>query len=142
LQFVEAPVPLSEVVTTQPVRVSGTIGVELAGQPSTRIAFVLEGDHGALWTTRVAIQPGNSRDLLVSTYAHGALLGRLLVPARLSRGVRSLRLEVTRDQRNGGPPTLLGRATVALSAPAAPAGFALVATPGVAVDLDAARLAQ
>jgi hypothetical protein len=142
LQLVEAPAPLSEVVTTQQVRVSGTIGVELAGRPSTRIALVLEGDHGALWTTRVTVPAGNSADLLVSTYAHGALLGRLLVPARVSRGVRRLRLRVTRDQRNGGPPALIGRATLALSAPAAPAGFALVATPGGAVNLDAARLAQ
>src|ERR1700722_3822565 len=67
LQLVEAPVPLSEVVTTQPVRVSGTISVELTGQPSNRIALVLEGDHGALWTARVAVPPGNPGDLLVST---------------------------------------------------------------------------
>jgi hypothetical protein len=141
LQLVEAPVPLSEVVTTQPVRVSGTIELELEGQPSRRIALELEADHHALWTARIAVPPGNSRDLLVSTYARGSLLGKLLVPAgRLPGGLRSLRLQITPGQRNDGRPVPGSGAGVELSAPAVPAALALVATPGVAVDLDGASL--
>jgi hypothetical protein len=141
LQLVEAPVSLSEVVTTQPVRVTGTIAVNLEDRPSLRIALVLEGDRAALWTARIAIPPGNARDLLVSTYAGGSLLGSALVPAAsLPGGRRGLQLLIAHTGRSFGRPVPLGGAAVSLTVPAPRAAFALVSTPGVAVDLSSASL--
>jgi hypothetical protein len=141
LQLVEAPVPLSEVVTTQPVRVGGTITLDFDDQPPYRIALVLEDDGHAFWTARVAAPPRSPHELLVSTYSRGSLLGSTLVSTRgLPSGLRSLQLRMTPTQGNGGRPLAAGTAAVAVPVPAQKAAFAMVATSGVDVDLRAARL--
>jgi hypothetical protein len=149
LQLVEAPTPLSEVVTTQPVRVAGTIAVSVEGQAPAhvegqtppQVSLVLEGGSAATWMARVAAAPGNSRDLTVTTYLGGASLGSTLVPAtKLPGGRREVRLSVTPTNARPGPPLAARPGATTLTAPAAKAAFALVATNGAAVDLNAMRL--
>jgi hypothetical protein len=140
LRLVRAPTPLSEVVTTEPARLAGTIAVSLEGQASAQVNLVLEGGH-ATWMARVAVPPGNSRDLAVSTYLGGASLGSTLVTAvGLPGGRREVRLSVTPTHSRPGPPISLGPGAATLTAPAAKAPFALVAANGAAIDLNAMRL--
>ena len=142
LRLVRAPTPLSEVVTTQPARLAGTIAVSLEGQASTQVNLVLGGGHAA-WVAHVAVPPGNAHELAVSTYLGGAPLGSTLVTAvDLPGGRREVRFSVTPTAGRPGPPIALGGGAAALTAPAAKALFALVATSGTAVDLNAMRLGQ
>jgi hypothetical protein len=140
LRLVRAPTPLSEVVTTQPVHLAGTIAVSLEGQASAQVNLMLENGH-ATWMTRVSVPPGSSHDLAVSTYLGGAWLGSTLVKAvDLPGGRREVRLSVTPTHGRPTPPISLGAGEATLTAPAANAPFALVATNGAAIDLNAMRL--
>lgn len=140
LRLVRAPTPLSEVVTTQPARLAGTIAVSLEGQAPAQVNLVL-GEGHATWTVHVAAPPGNSRDLAVSTYLSGALLGSTLVTGvDLPGERREVRLSLAPTNGRPGPPTSLDPGTAMLTAPAAKAPFALVATNGAAIDLNAVRL--
>jgi hypothetical protein len=143
LRLVRAPTPLSEVVTTQPVQLGGTIAVSLEGRASARVNLVLEDAH-APWTATVTVSPGSSHDLAVSTFLGGALLGSTLVKAvDLSGGRRAVRLSVTPTTvATPGPPVSGGAGEATLSAPATKVPFALVATTGSAMDLNAMRLGQ
>jgi hypothetical protein len=141
LRLVRTPAALSEVVTTQPARVAGAVGVSLGGQPSARASLVLEGGGVATWMARVAPTPGDSRDLTVSTYLGGVPLGSVIVSAiDLPGGRREVRLRVTPTQGRPGAPRSAHDGTAALTAPATEAPFAVVATSGVAVDLSAMHL--
>ncbi len=140
LRLVRAPTPLSEVVTTQPTRLAGTIAVSLGGQASAQVNLVLESGRDT-WMTRVAVPAGNSRDLVVSTYLGGASLGSTPVTAiDLPGGRREVRLSVTPTSSRPGPPIPLGPGAATLTAPATKAPFALVAASGAAIDLSAMRL--
>ena len=143
LQLVRAPTPLSEVVTTRPVRLAGTIAVSLEGRASDKVNLVLEDGH-ATWMARVTVPPGSSRDLEVSTYFGGAWLGSTLVnPVELSGGRREVRLSVTTTVGTvPGPPVSGGAGEATLTAPTAKMPFALVATNGAAIDLNAMHLEQ
>jgi hypothetical protein len=142
LQLVRAPTPLSEVVTTQPVRVAGTIAVSLEGRPSAQVNLVLE-DGGATWTAHVEVPPGTSHELAVWTSLGGAPLGSTLVKAvELPGGRREVRLAVTPTHGPPTPPVSLGAGEATLTAPAAKAPFALVATDGATIDLNATHLEQ
>jgi hypothetical protein len=141
LRLVRTPAALSEVVTTQPAHVAGTVGVSLGRQPSARASLVLEDGGAATWTTRVAATPGDSRGLTVSTYLGGVPLGSVIVSAiHLPGGRREVRLSVTPTHGRPGAPRSVHEGTAALTAPAAEAPFAVVATSGVAVDLSAMHL--
>lgn len=141
LQLVRTPAPLSEVVTTQSVRLTGTIAASLSEQAGNQVNLVVEGGPGAEWVARVAVAPGRSRDLVVSTYFDGALLGSKRVTATaLPGGRREVRLAVTPTDARPGPPLAAGRGAVTLPSPAVNAPFELVATSGAAIDLSAARL--
>jgi hypothetical protein len=126
LQFVRAPTPLSEVVTTQPVRLEGTIAVSLEGRASDEVNLVLEGGH-ATWMARVTVPRGSSHDLVVSTYLGNVLLGETLVnPVHLAGGRREVRLSVTTTPAAvPGPPVSGGAGEATLTAPAAKMPFAL-----------------
>jgi hypothetical protein len=140
LRLVRAPTPLSEVVTTQPAYLAGTIAVSLGGQASAQVNLTLERGH-ATWMARVAVPPDNSHDLAVSTYLGDAPLGGTLVAAvNLPGGRRGVRLSMAPTHGRLGPPISLGPGAVTLTAPAAEAPFALVATDGAAIDLKAMRL--
>jgi hypothetical protein len=143
LQLVRAPTPLSEVVTTQPVRVAGTIAVSLEGRPSAQVNLVLE-DGGATWTAHVEVPPGSSRDVAVWTSLAGASLGGTLVKAvELPGGRREVRLNVTTTTASvPAPPVPLGAGEATLTAPAGKMPFALVATSGAVIDLSATHLEQ
>jgi hypothetical protein len=143
LQLVRAPTPLSEVVTTQPVRVEGTIAVSLAGRASAQVNLVLENGH-ATWMTRVTVPPGSSHHVAVATYLGGESLGTTLVKAvDLPGGRREVRLSVTPTTAAvPAPPASGGADEAKLTAPAAKAPFALVATEGATIDLSATRLGQ
>jgi hypothetical protein len=141
LQLVKAPTPLSEVVTTQPVHLAGTIAVSVQGGGS---AVNLALDDGHHWTTSVTVPPESSRDLDVSTYFGGALLGSTRVNAvDLPAGRREVRLSVTPTVAAvPGPPVSGGAGEATLTAPGAKAPFALVATDGAAIDLSGTHLGQ
>ena len=119
LQLVRAPTPLSEVVTTQPVRLAGTIAVSLEGRASDKVNLVLE-DGPATWMASVSVPPGSSRDLKVSTYLGGAWLGSTLVNAvDLPGGRREVRLNVTTTSvAVPAPPVSGGAGEATLTAPA------------------------
>jgi hypothetical protein len=141
LQFVRAPVPLSEVVTTRPVRLAGAIVVSLPALVGTHLAFVLEGRSGAHWAARLSLAPGKPDDLLVSTYVGRVLLGSELARARMTPdGRRELRLGLTDARDHPGAPVDVGAGSVTLTAPAASAPLAVQSTSGVALDLQAADL--
>lgn len=141
LRLVRTPAALSEVVTTQPVRVAGTVDVSLSGRPSARANLVLEDGSAATWTARVAATTGDSRELTVSTYLGGVPLGSTRVSANdLAGGRREVRLSVTPTYGRPGAPRSPRRGTAMLTAPAAEAPFAVVATNGVAIDLGAMHL--
>jgi hypothetical protein len=143
LRLVRAPTPVSEVVTTRPVHPAGTLTVSLEGRASAHVNLVLEGGH-APWTASVAVPPGSSRDLAVSTWLGGALLGSTLVKAvDLPGGRRAVRLSVTPTLAATPAPPVTGVAGEAtLPAPTAMAPFALVATNGAAIDLNGMHLSQ
>jgi hypothetical protein len=143
LQLVRAPTPLSEVVTTQPVRLEGTIAVSLEGRASDKVNLVLEDGH-ATWMASVTVPPGNPRDLVVSSYLGDAPLGSTLVKAvELPGGRREVRLSVTPTVATAPAPPIAGGAGEAtLTAPTAKMPFALVATNGAAIDLNATHLEQ
>jgi hypothetical protein len=143
LQLVRAPTPLSEVVTTQPVRLGGTIAVSLEGRASSQVNLLLEDGH-ATWMARVSVPPRSSRDLEVSTYLGRRLLGRTLANAvDLRGGRREVRLNVATTQAAVPAPPASGRAGEAtLTAPTAKMHLALVATTGSAMDLSATHLGQ
>jgi hypothetical protein len=141
LRLVRTPAALSEVVTTQPVRVAGTVGLSLTGQPWARANLILEGGGGAAWMARVAASPGDSHNLTVSTYLGGVPLGSALVTATdLPGGRREVQLNLTPTHGRPGAPRSLHDGTATLTAPASAAPFAVVATSGVAIDLSAMRL--
>jgi hypothetical protein len=143
LQLVRTPAHLSEVVTTHPVRLAGTIAVSLEGRPSAQLNLVLE-DGGVTWTAHVAVLPGISRDVVVSTELDGALLGTTFVNAKdLPGGRHEVRLSVrTTPAAVPAPPVSGGGGEAVLTAPTAKMPFALVATTGSAMDLSAMRLGQ
>jgi hypothetical protein len=131
------------VVTTQPVRVAGTIAVSLEGRASSQVNLVLEGGH-ATWTARVEVPPGSSHDLAVWTSLGGASLVSTLVKAvELPGGRRAVRLSVRPTAAAVPAPPVSSRAGEAtLTAPTAKAPFALVATSGAVIDLNATHLEQ
>jgi hypothetical protein len=143
LQLVRAPTPLSEVVTTQPVRLAGTIAVSLDALASSQVNLVLEDGH-ATWMAQVTVPPGNSRDLAVFTSLGGASLGSTLVKAvDLPGGRREVRLSVLPTTAAvPAPPVSGGTGEATLIAPATKLPFALVATNGAAIDLNATHLEQ
>jgi hypothetical protein len=143
LRLVRAPTPLSEVVTTRPVRVAGTIAVSLEGRASAQVNLVLE-DGGAPWAAHVEVPLGSSHDLAVSTSLGGASLGTTLVKAvELPGARREVRLSVTPAVAAAPAPPVSGRAGEAtLTAPTAKMAFALVATTGAVIDLNSTHLEQ
>jgi hypothetical protein len=143
LRLVKAPVPLSEVVTTQPVDVTGTIAVSLTGGYPNRISLVLGGSGAGAWTAQVAVPFGNSRDLEVATYFGATRLGSILVPStKLAGGGRGIRLQIASTRHRPTAPAATGPATATLQTPAGKAPLALIATSGANIDLSAARLQQ
>jgi hypothetical protein len=140
LQLVRAPVPLSEVVTTRPVRLSGAVAVSLEGRPGAQVNLMVKGGRGADWTARVAAA-GKSHGVTVSTYLAGKPLGsRTLSTVTLPGGRRGVRLSVIPTRGQLGAPIAGGPGAAALTAPVANAPFAVVATSGSTVDLDAVHL--
>jgi hypothetical protein len=147
LQLVRTPAALSEVVTTQPVRLSGTVAVSVEDRRGAQVDLMIKGAGArAGWTARVAAvgkSRGNAHDVTISTYLAGKPLGsRTLTTVTLPGGRRGVRLSVTPTRGPLGPPIAAGPGTATLTAPVAKAPFALVATSGSAVDLHAVRLAH
>ncbi len=140
LEFVRAPVSLSEVVTTQPTRLSGTISVSLEDQAGSQLEFVADGGSGASWALHVVPAPEKLHELLVSTYHDGARLGQVLVRALVLSNKRlSARLSFT-PTSDLGSPAAIAPAVAAVTAPAAAAPLEVLATHGVAIDLKRAHL--
>jgi hypothetical protein len=140
LKLVRTPAALSEVVTTEPVRVAGAIAVTLEARATNQLDLVVEGGAGAEWLTRVQAVHGKSDELTVSTYLDGRLLGSARVPATVLRGgLRRLNLDLTSDGRSG-PPSLAGVGAATIASPPIKAPFELVATDGAEIDLGATRL--
>jgi hypothetical protein len=142
MQLVEAPVPISEVLTTQPVQVSGTIILRLAKKAESQIALVLEAGGAATWTARVATVRDNPRLLTVTTYLGGVRLGSTVVTAgRLPKGQLWVKLALTPTSARPGPPSSVGHKAVArLTVPTAKAPLSLRATNGTAINLKRAHL--
>jgi hypothetical protein len=137
LSLVRTPTPLSEVVTTKPVQLAGTLSVSLEAQPSSQINLKLE--HGRdTWMVHVAPSPRNSPDVVVSTYLGNTLLGSKLVPTtRASGQLREVRLSIEPTHGNLGPPIPVVGDRVTLTAPLARVPLAIVASAGAAINLDA-----
>jgi hypothetical protein len=141
LKLVRTPAPFSEVVTAQPVRLSGAITVSLEKRAGAQVDLVVEGGSHGEWLARVASASGGSRDLVVSTYLGGALhASKRVTAATLPGGRRGVRLEVTPTNGSIGPPRSTGTGVATLTAPAVKAPFALVASSGAEIDLSATRL--
>jgi hypothetical protein len=135
LQLVDAPVPLSEVVTTGPVHARGSIALRFKDPAAEHAELVLEAGSGARWVVRVTGAHGSSRELAVSAQLGDSTLGSGLVRARkLPGGWLGVRLRLTPDRRPGAP-QVTGAGAVTLTAPVAQAPFAVIAADGVAVDL-------
>jgi hypothetical protein len=141
LELVRAPVPLSEVVTTEAVSPSGTLAVSLEDQSSAQLGIVVEGGSGANWVARITPAPRRPHDLIVSSYLDGRLLGSALARASTqSNGRLAVRLGVTPVHDRPSVPIVVAPGVVALTIPAVKASMALLATHGVAVDLNRVRL--
>lgn len=141
LQLVRAPVPFSEVVTTQPVSVHGTIALSLEGATATQVELVLGGGSRGSWVAHLVSTPSKSGEVLVSTQTGATLLGSVRVRAsKLPGGRLGLRLGVTPTSSPQGPPVSTGPGAVSLTAPAAKAPFAVIASDGATLDLHATSL--
>jgi hypothetical protein len=138
LQLVRAPVPLSEVVTTQPVRAEGAIGVTLAGGTAKPIVLALEGGSKSSWAARLVTTPGQSSTVLVSTLLGSTSLGSVRVHAtNLPGGRLGLKLNITPTHARPGPPVATSQGEATLTVPEAKARFAVIAPPGISLDLEA-----
>jgi len=142
LQLVEAPTPLSEVVATQPVQISGTMSVTLGAGSSAQVDLVLEHGSTVAWVAHVTTIRGDSRDVEITTYVGGTQSGSSLAPATsLPGGKRQLRLHVIPGDGIGSAlPS--GREVTALAVPAEKDTFSVVATSGVALGLNDARFTR
>ncbi|HEY3960333.1 MAG TPA: hypothetical protein VGL68_07475 [Solirubrobacteraceae bacterium] len=141
LKLVRTPTPLSEVVTTQPVRLQGAVTVSLESRASSQVDLVFGAGSRGEWVARVTPVAGRSSAVVISAYFAGALLASKRVAATtLPGGRRGVRLEITPTSGSAGPPLPAGTGRVTLTAPAVKAPFAVVATPGVEIDLGATRL--
>jgi hypothetical protein len=143
LSLVKTPVPLSEILTTRPVRVGGTIAVTLGGSTPARLDLVLGGAGNPIWTAEVVSSPSDPRELTVSSSEGGRFLGNTTVTAaNLPGGRRGLRLDVAATSARPGGPSTDGGGAATLTAPATRTTFALSATEGIAVNLEGASLAS
>lgn len=141
LQLVRTPASFSEVVTTQPARLSGTLTVNVEAQPAARVELMVDGGAGANWTARVTPAPGRPHDLAISTYLDGVLLGSEILAATKSPGGRlGARLSMTPTSARPDAPIAHGAGAAALTVPATKAPFAIVATSGATIDLHALGL--
>jgi hypothetical protein len=141
LWLVRTPAPLSEVLTTRPVHLAGTIKLRLQGGSARACTLILENAGAAIWTARVAESAGDSRELTISTFLGRRSLGSTLVTAaQLPGGMREVQLDVRPAAPPYSPPLPAGPGAVTLTTPAASATLALLATDGVEFDLSAARL--
>jgi hypothetical protein len=141
LKLVRTPTPLSEVVTAQPVRLRGAVTVSLGSRADSQVDLVLGGGSRGEWVAHVAPVAGRSSTFVISTYLAGSLLASKRVSARaLPGGRRVVRLDLTPTFGSVGPPLAVGTGVATLTAPAVKAPFAIVATPGVEIDLGATRL--
>jgi hypothetical protein len=143
LNLVRSPVPLSEVVTTQAVRVAGEITVSLEGRADAKVELAVAGEGGADWDVRVSEASSKSRELTLRTYRDGVPVANgLLSAAVLPGGRRQVRLRlVTADSHVAGS-VVVGRREATLTVPAAAAPFSIVASNGAAIDLRALRLSH
>jgi hypothetical protein len=141
LKLVRTPAPLSEVVTTQPVRLQGAVTVSLEGRAGSQVDLVLGGGSRGEWAARVTPASGRSSALVISTYLAGSLLASERVPARiLPGGRRGVRFEIAPTNGSPSPPLPSGTGVATLAAPAVKAQFAVIATPGAEIDLSATQL--
>lgn len=141
LSLVRTPATTSEVVSTQPVQVGGTVTVGLKDWATTRVNLEVQGGSGARWVASVGAAPGSSREVLVSTYLGKTLLGSQRVPAaNLTGGLRGVRLGLQPTSARPGRPISSAAGAATLTAPRMKAPFALVATDGAVIDLQAMRL--
>jgi hypothetical protein len=141
LKLVRTPVPLSEVVTTQSVRLRGAITVSLESRAGSQVDLVLGSGSRGEWAARVEPVAGRPSAVVISTYLAGALLASKRVPATtLSGGRRGVRFEIAPTNGSPSPPLPIGTGVATLTAPAIKAPFAVLATPGSEIDLGATRL--
>ncbi len=141
LQFVRAPVPLSEVVTVHPVRLAGELTMSLEDRVGAEVDLVVEGGSGADWEARVTVASSKSRDLVVSTYVDGARVASKLAPTvTLPGGRREVHLGLTPTGSHVGSPVTVSRDDAMLMVPTVKAPFALIASAGAKIDLNAMHL--
>jgi hypothetical protein len=138
LQLVRAPVPLSEVVTTQSVRAGGAVELSFAGDTAKEIVLALEDGSTSRWAARVTTTPGGSSALLVLTRLGNTLLGSLRVHAtQLPGGRLGLQLNLRPTHSRPGAPVAAGQRAATVTMPEAGARFAVIASAGTALDLHA-----
>jgi hypothetical protein len=131
--------PLSEVLTTRPVRAGGTIAIQLSQRASSQVDLVVR-ERTRRWRVRVAASPAGSRYLTVATYLGGTALGSSRVVAtRLSNGRRGLQLSLVATRGRLGAPLPTGPGAATVASPATSATVALIATQGTEVNLNAMR---
>ncbi len=143
VRLVAAPVPVSEVVTTESVSVRGTISVTLEEGAASQLTLVLGPGAADSWRARVAQVPGHPRELAVVAYQGATRLGEAIVTAkRLPQRRVGVALRVQPASTRPGAPSVVDRAEVALTVPLAKAELALLAGSGATADLRKAHLVQ
>jgi hypothetical protein len=143
LALVATPAALSEVVTTRPVHVGGSIGVSFGEheQAPAKLDLVLAGLRQGSWTAQMATLPGSPSRVAITTYLGGVRLGSTeIATTRLANARRVVRVALVPTGARPRAPLARPDAGVRLTVPAAAGAFALVASRHVAVNLSAAHL--
>jgi hypothetical protein len=141
LSLVRTPARLSEVVTTQPVAVAGSLAISLGKQTGNEVDLALEGENAVLWEIRVTPASGQAHDLEITSYAGGALLGSTLVPdAALPGGRLGVKLRITPASGTEGRSVTAGVGEATIAPPTTKAPLEILATAGAEIDLDGLNL--
>jgi hypothetical protein len=143
LKLVRTPAPLSEVVTTQPVRARGTIALSVQHADGAQVDLELDGESGSKWTARVTPVPGSSHELAVAIRMGQVLLASEHVPAEVQpRGRLGIRLGIMPSGPQADPLVVSGVGASTLAVPSVAAPFAIVASDGSSFDLHALHLGR
>jgi hypothetical protein len=135
LRLVATPAASSEVLTTRPVSVSGTIGIVFNSRASARVSVTLE-TADAKWVVRPAPGGGQISNFGIYSYAKGSLVGRTQVAAATrGDGHREIWLELRPSSGPLGAPHAAARDIAIAASPAARAPFVISATPRTSIDL-------
>lgn len=141
LQLKLTPDVVSEVVTTSSVHPTGTITVGLKRSAPSEMVVVFKDRRAETWKAELTAESSTSPDVGVTTYLDGRVLGVTRIEAATPRdGERVVHLQIEPTSARLGAPRVTGHAGATLTAPDSSGAFALVASTGAAINLEAMHL--